>query len=228
MLALTPVKSFKPYPSAVMMSTSFTIDRGLKNHVIVQKLSEPIIKISKSILNDLYRIQPKVNLVAEMGSYINDLEPEIIYEHAIKMSESENPRIRKLSVCLHVEAAKRGSLKSLNKVASLLLNDSSELSQDGECPKKRGIKFFKEAAKHDSAEALMNLGHHHLKGNGVKQNLDKATAYYLKADEMGDDYAFSHVNFIKKELMPYPDPKQAALDLTLVRKPPQLSNNSWE
>ncbi|HEV8052181.1 MAG TPA: hypothetical protein VGP47_06785, partial [Parachlamydiaceae bacterium] len=184
---------------------------------------ERIAKISKKVQDDLAKITPsfRFNQEKDVGSYITHLTPGIIYDHAIKMSECANPRVKDWALYLLFKAAEKGSLEALNKLGSLILNKAPELNFDQDCDQKIGIKFLKESAKHGNVEALMSLGFHHLKGNGVKQDIDKALGYYTQAHDIGHADAFSNMSFIRKEILRSTDPKKAALTLSLVSNNPR-------
>lgn len=216
MLALTSHKSHRFFSNSLHMHyTQDSSHNNWGNTVVKNKMPEHIAKISKQVKDNLDETMPsRFNRDFSIGTYIKLLTPAMIYEHAKNMSESTNPQVKDLALCLFFKAAKKGNLEALNIIGSLILNNAPELNLDRDCDQKIGLKFLKESAKHGNTEALMQLGHYYLK---VKQDFKKAEEYYLSAHDKGHQNAFRHALFVREDILKAVDPKKAALTLTLVR-----------
>lgn len=191
--------------------------RNYRNNIIKETIpNENIIKITKTIQNQIEKIKPsRFNQDTEVGSYITRLPPKMIYDHAMQMLSCNDSQVKDWALYLLFKSAEKGSLEALTKLGMLVLDEKSELNKNSKCESRIGIALLNKAAKHKHLEALKGLGFHHLKGNGVKQDIKQAEKYYMEAHDIGNNNAFEHVKFIRNEIMRSPNPQKAALELTL-------------
>lgn len=115
MLALTSFKSRRLFSNSVHQHYTPDYSHNTRipdsshnnwgNTVVKNKMPEHIAKISKQVKDNLDLVMPsRFNQDFSIGSYISLLTPAMICEHAKNMSESTNPQVKDLALCLFFQS----------------------------------------------------------------------------------------------------------------------------